>query len=47
MPRLINQLCDLALTYAYAAKAGMVKRETVAQVLSDGVFFGAGRTEPE
>lgn len=47
VPRLINQLCDLALTYAYAAKAGMVKRETVAQVLSDGVFFGAGGPEPE
>lgn len=42
VPRLINQLCDLALTYAYAADASMVKRETVAQVLRDGVFFGAG-----
>ena len=42
VPRLINQLCDLALTYAYAADAQMVKRDIVAQVLSDGVFFGAG-----
>jgi len=42
VPRLINQLCDLAMTYAYAAEAKMVKRETVAQVLRDGVFFGAG-----
>lgn len=41
VPRLINQLCDLALTYAFAADAHMVKRETVAQVLEDGVFFGA------
>ncbi len=42
VPRLINQLCDLSLTYAYAAQAPMVKRDTVAQVLADGVFFGAG-----
>jgi len=47
VPRLINQLCDLALTYAYAAQATMVKRDTVAQVLADGVFFGAGEAGPE
>ena len=40
VPRLINQLCDLSLTYAYAEGATMVKRDTVAQVLLDGVFFG-------
>lgn len=42
VPRLINQLCDLALTYAYAEQQPMVKRDTVARVLADGVFFGAG-----
>ncbi|WP_068306339.1 ExeA family protein [Pararhodobacter sp. CCB-MM2] len=42
VPRLINQLCDLSLTYAYANREPMVKRSTVAQVLDDGVFFGAG-----
>lgn len=41
-PRLINQLCDLALTYAFAADLKMVKRDVVQQVLNDGVFFGAG-----
>lgn len=41
VPRLVNQLCDLALTYAYADEAPMVKRDTVARVLADGVFFGA------
>ncbi len=41
VPRLINQLCDLALTYAFAENAQMVKRDTVARVLADGVFFGA------
>ncbi|MFN4101126.1 MAG: ExeA family protein [Pararhodobacter sp.] len=42
VPRLINQLCDLALTYAYAGQEPMVKRDIVEQVLQDGVFFGAG-----
>lgn len=40
VPRLINQICDLALTYAYSAEAKMVKRQTVQQVIDDGVFFG-------
>lgn len=39
-PRLINQLCDLALTYAFAQDQAMVTRATVEQVLADGVFFG-------
>ena len=45
VPRLINQLCDLALTYAYAAGEPMVRRDTVAQVLRDGVFFAAGEQD--
>ncbi len=39
VPRLINQLCDLALTYAAAAEAPDVRRATVIEVLRDGVFF--------
>lgn len=39
-PRLINQLCDLSLTYAFAQEQPMVTRATVEQVLADGVFFG-------
>lgn len=42
-PRLVNQLCDLSLTYAYAEGATVVKRATVEAVLRDGVFFAAGR----
>ncbi|MCC5972071.1 MAG: AAA family ATPase [Pararhodobacter sp.] len=42
-PRLVNQLCDLSLTYAYAEGAEVVKRATVAAVLRDGVFFAAGQ----
>ena len=45
-PRLMNQLCDLALTYAFAQKQPMVTRATVDQVLADGVFFGIG-AEPD
>ncbi len=39
IPRLINQLCDMALTYAYAQGDGMVKRSTVQAVIDDGIFF--------
>jgi len=45
-PRLINQLCDLALTYAYSEASTLVTRATVEAVLRDGVFFGAGSVVP-
>jgi general secretion pathway protein A len=38
-PRLINQLCDLGLTYAFAQGQPMVTRATIEQVIADGVFF--------
>ncbi|KPQ08226.1 MAG: Type II secretory pathway, component ExeA (predicted ATPase) [Rhodobacteraceae bacterium HLUCCA12] len=44
-PRLVNQLCDLALTYAYAQGATIVKRAIIEAILRDGVFFGAARPE--
>lgn len=44
-PRLINQLCDLGLTYAYAQDQQMVTRAIIEQVLADGVFFGIGAPE--
>jgi type II secretory pathway predicted ATPase ExeA len=43
VPRLVNQLCDLALVYAYTRNHKTVSRTTVQHVLDDGVFFGAGR----
>jgi len=47
VPRLVNQLCDLALTYAYSAGLGRVRQATVQQVLDDGVFFaGNARAHP-
>lgn len=42
VPRLVNQLCDLALVYAFTKNAARVTRITVEQVLEDGVFFAAG-----
>ena len=42
VPRLVNQLCDLSLTYAFADEQPMVRRATVQAVLDDGLFFSAG-----
>ena len=42
VPRLVNQLCDLAMVYAYTKNQRRVLRLTVQQVLDDGVFFGGG-----
>lgn len=46
VPRLVNQLCDLCLVYAYARGHKRVPRSTVQQVLDDGVFFGGGSHAP-
>lgn len=46
VPRLVNQLCDLAMVYAYARGQKRVVRLTVQQVLDDGVFFGGGLRAP-
>jgi general secretion pathway protein A len=45
VPRLVNQLCDLSLVYAYTKNASRVTRLTVQQVLNDGVFFGGTLTD--
>lgn len=42
VPRLVNQLCDLAMVYAFSRNHTRVMRGTVQQVLDDGVFFGGG-----
>lgn len=47
VPRLINQLCDLAMLYAWSDNQAEVTEETVARVLEDGVFFGGGVLERE
>ncbi len=42
IPRLVNQLCDLSMVYAYTKNRKRVMRLTVQQVLDDGVFFAGG-----
>jgi general secretion pathway protein A len=42
VPRLVNQLCDLGMVYAYTKGQKRVLWKTVHQVLADGVFFGGG-----
>ncbi|MEL6681418.1 MAG: AAA family ATPase [Pseudomonadota bacterium] len=42
VPRLVNQLCDLSLLYAYTGDDQKVTVTTVEQVLNDGVFFAGG-----
>ena len=44
IPRLVNQLCDLSLVYAFTMAEKQVSRAIVQQVLNDGVFFGGGVT---
>jgi general secretion pathway protein A len=41
VPRLVNQLCDLSLVYAFTRGKRTVTPATVQQVLDDGVFFSA------
>lgn len=47
VPRLVNQLCDLALVYAFSADQTTVTSETVQAVLNDGVFLGALRSDED
>jgi general secretion pathway protein A len=45
VPRLVNQLCDFVLVYAFTDGQKVVGEEIVRRVLDDGVFFGRV-TEP-
>ncbi len=41
IPRLVNQLCDFAMVYAYTDNVQTVSKPIVQRVLDDGVFFPA------
>ncbi len=41
IPRLINQVCDMSLLYAWSAETKVVDSKVVQAVIDDGVFFGA------
>jgi len=46
VPRLINQVCDFSLLYAFVEDRQTVSVETVQGVLDDNLFFCAGRKRP-
>lgn len=41
VPRLINQICDMALLYAWSAESSVVDEKVIKAVIDDGVFFAA------
>lgn len=41
VPRLVNQVCDMSLLYAWSAESKIVDSKVVQAVIDDGVFFGA------
>lgn len=45
-PRLVNQLCDFAMLYAYEEGSQSIPRNIVEAVINDGLFFAAGHTQP-
>lgn len=38
-PRLVNQLCDLAMLYGWSADRKLVTTDTIREILEDGVFM--------
>jgi type II secretory pathway predicted ATPase ExeA len=44
IPRLVNQLCDFSLVYAYAMDSRTVSEATVQQILDEGIFLGGQLT---
>lgn len=47
VPRLVNQLADLSMVYAWTQESREITEETVSLVLSEGLFLGAVNTETE
>lgn len=47
VPRLVNQLCDLAMVYAFTRGRKGVVRHTIELVLNDGAFFAASLPREE
>ncbi len=47
VPRLVNQLCDIAMVYAWSNEQREVSEETLQTVLDDGMFFAASLASEE
>jgi general secretion pathway protein A len=43
VPRLVNQLADIAMVYAWTQESRSISAETVSLVLSEGLFMGTQR----
>ncbi|MDH2328614.1 AAA family ATPase [Cereibacter sp. SYSU M97828] len=47
VPRLVNQLCDFCMLYAWSSESPVVTDKIVTSVLDDNVFFGANALTEE
>jgi type II secretory pathway predicted ATPase ExeA len=47
VPRLVNQLCDFSMIYAWSAEEKTVDSQIVRQVLDDGVYFAGAAGSPK
>lgn len=47
VPRLVNQLCDFCMLYAWSSESPVVTEAIVNSVLDDNVFFGANALTEE
>jgi type II secretory pathway predicted ATPase ExeA len=47
VPRLVNQLADISMVYAWTQDSRTITSETVALVLSEGLFLGAASNRQE
>lgn len=45
VPRLVNQICDFAMLYAWTEEVHAITAEVVQNVINDGVFFGGAITD--
>lgn len=47
VPRLVNQLADIAMVYAWTQESRSITAETVSLVLSEGLFLGSAHADSE
>lgn len=47
VPRLVNQLADIAMVYAWTQESRTITAETVSLVLTEGLFLGTTATQGE
>ena len=47
VPRLVNQICDIAMVYAWSKEQNTVTEDILQSVLDDGLFFAASMAAEE